>query len=487
MPNRPIIVWFRRNLRLADNSALSTALASAAPVIPVYILDEDPKDAWPLGGASHWWLGESLRSLDAALRAKQSLLVLRKGAAPAVLADLAHETNAEAVYFTRGYERAIIQRENELKAALDEIDVGCRRFAGWLLAEPDTIRNKSGAPFKVFTPFYKTCLQAEQIPDCLPLLRSLNAPDQWPESDALASWGLSPSRPDWAKEMRHFWTPGEAGARERLASFLDDALNNYGEARNRPDIDGSSRLSPHLAFGEISPRQVWHAAKSASDRNPHSGKAAASFIRELYWREFSTHLLFHWPDLPEKPFRREFEHLPWREDRDGLRAWQKGLTGYPIVDAGMRQLWAIGWMHNRVRMVAASLLTKHLLIPWQKGEAWFWDTLVDADLANNAASWQWVAGSGADAAPYFRVFNPILQGQKFDPEGEYVRRWVPELAGLPAKHIHAPWDAPASVLHEAGITLGVTYPLPVITHEKGRRQALEAYDAVKAAVKTERS
>lgn len=481
MSEKPIIVWFRRNLRIADNPAVSAAADSDAPIIPVFILDDDKDRTRAYGGASFWWLGLSLSALDAAFQAKGSRLIFRKGPFERELIKLAEQTNAKAVHFTRGYEPEIVKLESRIKTALKKNDIGCRRFGGSLLVEPENIENKSGDPFKVFTPFYKACLQKEPISDPLPAPRQLQAPKSWPESDTLEDWGTEPTKPDWAREMRNFWTPGEKGAKERLSDFVDNALGDYSEARNRPDVDGSSRLSPHLAFGEISPRQIWHVVRGGAERDGAIGKSANSFIRELYWREFSTHLLFHWPDMPEKPFKPEFAHIPWKDDSKSLKRWQKGLTGYPIVDAGMRQLWAIGWMHNRVRMVVASLLTKHLLIPWQDGEAWFWDTLVDADLANNSAGWQWVAGSGADAAPYFRVFNPIIQGEKFDPEGNYVRRWVPELAELPAKHIHAPWDAPEEILRKAGVTLGVNYPLPIIEHKKGREQALKAYDEVKAA------
>jgi deoxyribodipyrimidine photo-lyase len=481
MSDRPIILWFRRDLRLGDHPALDAAAASGAPIVPVYVLDDDTPGAWRLGGASRWWLGGSLRALDAELRARGSRLVLRRGESGAVLPELARETDADTVHFTRGYEPFMSPLEARLQAALADAGVGCRRFGGHVLLEPEAVRNKSGEPFKVFTPFYKACQTREPPLRPLSAPKRLRAPNQWPASETLASWRLEPAEPNWAAEMGKAWMPGEAGAATRLHGFIADALADYGTNRNRPDLDGTSRLSPHLTFGEISPRQIWHAVSHAAEADSAGLPGATAYIRELYWREFSWHLLFHRPDLPDAPFRPEFAALPWKKDAAALKAWQTGRTGYPIVDAGLRQLWAIGWMHNRVRMVVASFLTKHLLIPWQEGEAWFWDTLVDADLANNAASWQWVAGSGADAAPYFRVFNPTLQGQKFDAQGDYVRRWVPELANMPAQHIHAPWDAPADILRRAGVALGETYPRPIIAHDEGRRQALAAYEAVKSA------
>ena len=481
MSDKPILVWFRRDLRLTDHPALDAAIKAGAPVIPVYILDDKTPGVWRLGGASRWWLANSLRTLEASLRKVGSQLILRRGAAVEVLVELAGETGAVAVYFTRGYEPFIVEQEKRLREALDDAGIVCRRFGGHLLVEPEGVETKAGEPFKVFTPFYKACLQVESVGRVLTAPKKLPSPSRWPKSDALDRWGLEPTKPDWAREMRDYWTPGEQGARDRLQEFIGEALASYKKERDRPDIDGTSRISPYLAFGEISPRQIWHAVQSAAQQTPEREAGANAYIRELYWREFSYHLLFHWPEIPETPFRPEFENLPWQPDNKNLHAWQRGQTGYPIVDAGLRQLWAIGWMHNRVRMVVASLLTKHLLIHWRDGEDWFWDTLVDADLANNAASWQWVAGSGADAAPYFRVFNPILQGKKFDPEGNYVRRWVPELAEMPAEHIHAPWEAPESVLKAADVTLGVSYPLPIIQHEKGRKQALDAYETVKAA------
>lgn len=476
MSQHPVLLWFRRDLRLADNPALAQAVEDGKPIIPVYILDDETPGRWRLGGASRWWLANSLRTLDGDLRQRGSRLILRSGETASALLRLAKETKADAVYFARGYEPYIARLEGALASTLASRDVGCRRFSGQLLNEPEALRNKTGEPFKVFTPFYKACLAMEPPSPPLATPRSIPAPASWPESEELEKWSLEPLKPDWAGGMRQTWTPGEAGARARLQAFIDIAVHGYGEARNTPGNEGTSRLSPYLAFGELSPRQCWHSIQAAADGPAMNG--AQSYIRELYWREFSYHLLFHWPALPEQPFRPAFEQFPWRGNRKGLKAWQKGLTGYPIVDAGMRQLWTSGWMHNRVRMITASLLTKHLLISWQDGAAWFWDTLVDADLANNSASWQWVAGSGADAAPYFRVFNPMLQGKKFDPEGDYVRRWVPELAALPNEHIHAPWEAPEPVLTKAGIILGQTYPKPIVDHAEGRRRALEAYQQI---------
>ena len=465
----------------ARGSPRSDAAAKIGrPVIPLYILDDDTPGEWRLGGASRWWLAQSLRSLEASLRGVGSRLILRRGESAGALIALARELNAEAVYFTRGYEPFAVAQETALNSRLKAAGVACRRFGGHLLVEPETVANKAGAPFKVFTPFHKACRAKEPVPRSLPAPDRLDGPSAWPQSDSLESWGLEPTAPDWAGQMRDFWTPGEAAARERLSRFIGNGLLSYATGRNRPDRDGTSRLSPHLAFGEISPRQIRQAIENAAGETPDLQHGAEAYIRELYWREFSYHLLFHWPALPSDPFRPEFARLPWKTNPEHLQAWRKGRTGYPIVDAGMRQLWTIGWMHNRVRMIAASLLTKHLLIRWQAGEDWFWDTLVDADLANNASGWQWVAGSGADAAPYFRVFNPVLQGKKFDPEGVYVRQWAPELADMPAKHIHAPWEAPDSVLRDAGVVLGANYPQPIIEHGKGRRQALEAYEAVKA-------
>ncbi|MCM0019577.1 MAG: DNA photolyase family protein [Tagaea sp.] len=465
----PLLVWFRQDLRLADNPALREAIAAGAPVIPVYVLDDATPGAWAPGGASRWWLH---RSLDALVRGLEKLglrLILRRGAAQACLAKLIAETGAAGVYWNRCYEPFAVARDKAIKAELEARGLAAKSHNAGLLFEPWTVKSKTGTPFRVFTPFWKACLAGEAPPVPVPAPARATPPATWPASDALDDWALRPTKPDWAGGFS-VWTPGEAGAQARLAGFVERALDGYAGARDRPDIEATSRLSAHLHFGEISPRQCFHA-----------GRRSEKFLAELGWREFAHHLLFHIPDLPETALRAEFRGFPWRDDDAKLRAWQRGRTGYPIVDAGMRELWQTGWMHNRVRMIAASFLVKHLLLPWPAGQAWFWDTLVDADLASNSASWQWVAGCGADAAPYFRIFNPMLQGAKFDPGGVYVRRFVPELAGLPDRYLHAPWEAPADALRAAGVELGVDYPHPIVDHGEARARALAAFQSLKEA------
>lgn len=479
-PDSVALLWYRRDLRLRDHPALTAAVESGARVIPVYILDDETPGRWRMGGASRWWLAQSLRSLDAGLKRAGSRLTLRRGAARQVIADLIAETGASAVYFTRGYEPFQRQLEEHLKEDFAAKDVECRRFGGQILFEPEKVKNKSGEPFRVYTPFYKTLAQHDAPRSPLPVPPAIQAPATWPRSDALEAWDLEPTKPDWAGGLRAAWTAGEEAAQRLLQTFVAGTLGGYHDRRNVPGVDGTSRLSPHLAFGEISPRQVWSACATAADI---AGKPALAetYLKEIAWREFSYHLLFHFPTLPEKAFKPEFEAFPWSGQSAALKAWQQGRTGYPIVDAGMRQLWQTGWMHNRVRMIVASFLIKHLLVSWQTGEDWFWDTLVDADLASNAASWQWVAGSGADAAPYFRIFNPVLQSEKFDPEGRYVREFCPELAKLPPPLIHKPWEADPRVLKHAGITLGATYPSPIVDHGVARQRALAAYERIKKA------
>jgi deoxyribodipyrimidine photo-lyase len=472
------LVLFRQDLRLADNPALHQG-ARLGTVIPAYVLDDAAAGDWRMGGASRWWLHHSLAALDGDLQRQGSRLILRRGDFVSQALDLAKRTGADAVFWNRHVEPWAQRQENTLQQTLAERGIATGAFNANLLFEPGAIRTQSGGAFSVFTPFWRACRAAPAPAAPLPKPKRLTAPDQWPASEDLAAWRLLPSKPNWAGGLRAEWQPGEAGARKRLRHFLEETLRDYPIARDRPDTDGTSRLSPHLHFGEIGPRQLWHAAHSHAHAHPAAAQAADKFLSELGWREFSYNILHVHPRLPERNLRQEFDRFPWRRDAAALRAWQQGRTGYPIVDAGMRQLWQTGWMHNRVRMITASFLIKHLLIDWHQGQRWFWDTLVDADLANNAASWQWVAGSGADAAPYFRIFNPVLQGQKFDSQGEYVSRWVPELRRLEPRFIHAPWTASESQLRLAGIERGTTYPKPMVDHAAARSRALAAFASLK--------
>jgi deoxyribodipyrimidine photo-lyase len=480
---KPVIVWFRQDLRLSDQRALIAACASGQPVIPLYILDEVSPGAWGLGAASRWWLNRSLKALAADFERLGSRLILRRGAAADVLDEVVASLSATTVFCQAAHEPWASALESDVHARLQRHGAVLKRMAGALLKRPDALRTKgSGEPFKVYTPFWRALVASEPPADPAPAPTQIAAPATWPKGDKLTDWNLHPTKPDWSMGFAE-WTPGEAGARARLDAFLDTGLHGYDGERNRPDRPGTSKLSPHLHLGEISPATCWYAAKYAGERHAARGtpadKGLETFLKELVWREFSAHLLVHWPTLPEMPFKPAYGAFPWAKDEPGLEAWQKGQTGYPIVDAGMRQLWHTGWMHNRVRMIVASFLIKDLLIPWQSGQAWFWDTLVDADLASNAASWQWVAGSGADAAPYFRIFNPVTQGETYDPDGAYVRRWVPELAKLPNGHIHEPWTAPPMVLSAAGVTLGKTYPRPIVDHKMARDRALAALKTLK--------
>ena len=479
----PTLVWFRQDLRLQDNPALHAAVTRGAPVVPVFIWDETGEGRWPAGGATRWWLHHSLAALEAALRERGSRLVIARGDSGKVLHDLVRRTKAGAVYWNRRYEPAAIARDAKIKSELTAAGVEAKSFNAALLHEPHTIANKSGGPFQVFTPYWRHCLTLSVAAAVKLGTAKLAAPTAWPRSLALEELGLLPRIP-WDAGLRETWTPGEAGAAKRLRGFAASAMENYADRRDLPGTDGTSMLSPHLHFGEVGPRQIWAAAQAAAKGTgvfPPS-RGAAVFLSEVGWREFAHHLLFHFPRTPEQPLREEFARFPWATDPGDvkLRAWQHGRTGYPIVDAGMRQLWHTGWMHNRVRMVAASFLVKHLRLPWSLGAAWFWDTLVDADLAGNTLGWQWSAGCGADAAPYFRIFAPVLQGEKFDADGAYVRRWVPELAKLPAENLHAPWKAPLHVLTAAGVTLGKNYPHPIVDHATARGEALAAFKALRA-------
>ncbi len=470
-PRGTVIVWFRRDLRLADQPALRAAARSGMRLVPVFVL---PTTGRAIGGAGRWWLHGSLSALAASLRHRNSRLVLRAGDPARLLPRVAEECGATHLFYNRCWEpdeRRSAERVTRAVAATLQV----RDFEADLLHEPGAVLSAGGEPYKVFTPFWRACLRRDEPPAPRPAPKGWRSPRRWPESDDLDDWHLQPSAPDWAAGLRKRWRPGETGASIRLEALLDAQLAGYPRRRDRPDLDGTSGLSAHLHFGEIGPRQLWHAMRARAAGDSRLGAGADAFLRQLGWREFSAQLLHYAPDLHRAPFRAEFRRLRWRSAPAQLGRWQRGETGYPLVDAGMRELWSTGWMHNRVRMIAASFLVKHLLIDWRAGERWFWDTLVDADLANNAANWQWVAGCGADAAPYFRIFNPVLQGRKFDPQGDYVRRWLPELARLPDRYIHAPWQAGAAARRAAGVTLGKNYPAPMVAHDAARQRALAAF------------
>ena len=482
--SRPAIVWFRDDLRLADHPALHAASNAGAPVVCLYVLDEQshalqPPVARPLGGATRWWLAQSLRALDESLRGLGAVLVLRRGPAAKVIAELARDIDAATVFWNEIAQAPHLATADQVKAELEKIGIRAQVFPGDLLAAPASIRNKENRGLRVFTPFWRRVQSLGDQPKPLPAPKKLQGVSGI-ASDRVEDWNLEPSKPDWAGGLRESWTPGEASARKLLKSFLRGGIAGYTGDRDRPDREGTSRLSPHLRFGEISPRQVWYAAHFVAAEHPRLSGDIDKFLSELGWREFCRHQLFDVPDLATRNLQPSFDDFPWKTDRKALRAWQRGLTGYPIVDAGMRELWHTGAMHNRVRMVVASFLVKHLLIDWRHGEQWFWDALVDADAGSNPANGQWVAGCGADAAPYFRVFNPILQGEKFDPDGDYVRRWVPELKQLSNKVIHQPWTAAPLELASAGVKLGKDYPEPIVDHKEGRERALAAYKKLRA-------
>lgn len=480
MSDAPVIVWLRQDLRLGDNPALHAATLTGRPLVLLYILDDVTPGRWRIGGASRWWLHRSLEALAPAVAKRGGVLALRRGDASVELPAFIGECGAKAVYWNRCYEPHTIERDKRLAEKLERSGVETKRFNGALLNEPWEVKTKLGEPFKVFTPYWRA---AQQRPSRAPLPapKSLHGYGLPLRSDTLGEWNLLPRSPNWAAPFEGEWKPGEAGALDALDRFVSERLHAYAEVRDQMGHAGTSRLSPHLHRGEISPVQVRAAVESAAHANPALQRCADKFLSEIGWREFSYNLLYHWPTLPEQNWRRQFDVMPWADDEPGLEAWRRGRTGYPIVDAAMRELWSTGAMHNRARMVVASFLIKHLMIDWRRGQDWFWDTLVDADLANNAASWQWVAGSGADASPYFRIFNPVSQGERYDADGAYVRRWVPELAGLPNEVIHRPWEAPRDVLKAAGVELSRTYPAPIVDHTAARARALAAYAEISSA------
>jgi deoxyribodipyrimidine photo-lyase len=469
--NETSLVWLRDDLRLDDNPALAEAAGLGLPMTVLYILDEESEGIRPLGGAARWWLHHSLAALAADLESKGSRLVLRRGQSDAIVRKLAGQTKAGHIFWNRRYGQPERTIDAGLKDWAGENGIHASSFQANLLFEPWTIRTGAGGPYKVYSPFWRACMASADIRDPLDAPAALPEPaasgPAVPTSDTLASWKLLPTSPDWSTGLAETWEPGEKGAADRLADFLDGPVEDYGTGRNIPGTEGTSRLSPHLRFGEVSPFRVWREI-----RRRHPGKIPADvgiFRSELGWREFNWHLLYHNPDLATRNFRPAFDNFQWgRVSRSELAAWQQGKTGYPLVDAGMRQLWQTGWMHNRVRMAAASFLVKNLLTDWRIGEEWFWDTLVDADAANNPANWQWVAGSGADASPYYRIFNPVTQSKKFDADGSYLRAFIPELQGLEGKQIHEPWTAGAD-----------GYPAPLVDLAESRERALDAYQKLK--------
>ncbi len=472
MTNAPTIVWMRYDLRVADNPALHAATVRGA-VLPVFIWAPDEEDIVP-GSASKWWLHQSLKCLLRKFSALGSPLIIRKGDSFDQLQQIMLETGANAVYWNRRFEPKVANRDAFLIEKLRAYGIKTKTFNANLLLEPGEIMTKQGRPYAVFTPFWKNCINQLDATTPLSAPTSFIAPSKCASSMQLDSLQLE-SKTDWSSGFRRAWAPGTAGAALNLKQFAKYSLDSYEDNRDFPGLRSSSCLSPHLHFGETSARQVLHAVQTKC-RNDWQN---SQFISELGWREFAHHLLHHFPKVINEPLRPSFSRFPWKKNHVHLKAWQRGQTGYPLVDAGMRELWATGWMHNRVRMVAASFLVKHLLIHWREGAKWFWDTLTDADLASNTFGWQWVAGCGADAAPYFRIFNPVTQGERFDPEGEYVCKWIPELHKIPSKWIHKPWTAPSVVLQESKMRLGQDYPVPIVDHQQARKAALAALQSTK--------
>jgi deoxyribodipyrimidine photo-lyase len=478
----PSLVWLRDDLRLDDNPAL-IAGAADGPVVCVYVLDDSGKSGRPLGGAARWWLHHSLARLGESLAERGVTLILRSGDPDILIPELATAIGAGSVHWNRRYYGWSKPMDSAIKQILTDKGIKVESHKANVLTEPWEIKTGSGGYFKVFTPFFRaataSCDAWAAFACDAPALvgATINC-----SSDTLEDWKLLPTKPNWAGGLADMWVPGEVGGKANLDAFMSGAIKGYKDNRNVPSVVGTSRLSPHLRFGEISIRRVWNATRATMAKSPDLQSDGQTFLSELGWREFSTQLVYHYEDFPDQSWKPEFRAFPWTHDQKALTAWQTGQTGYPIVDAGMRELYATGWMHNRVRMIVASLLVKHLLQDWRAGEAWFWDTLVDADIANNAAGWQWVAGSGADASPYFRIFNPMTQGENFDPKGKYVRKWVPEIARLPDSLIHRPFDAPSDILRATGITLGQTYPRPIIDHATGRARALDALASLKTKI-----
>ncbi len=476
------VVWFRDDLRIADHPAFFHAAKSGEPIMALYILDEKSDGLRPLGSAQKWFLYHALKSLDESLGKIGGCLHLRSGKSREIIREIINNENIGAVHWNRRCGKAELEIDAGLKAELQSVGVVVNSFQGNLLHEPYTTKTGSGGPYRVYSPFWRSLIASGEPRAPFPAPEEIISYNPRNAALPLDALQLLPTSPDWAKGWSRIWNPSEKGAAERFDDFVANGIHGYKEGRDFPDRDNISRLSPFLRFGLISPYQVWHGIRHHEAADTVSNTDSEKFLKELAWREFSYHLLFHFPDIGWKNFQERFDEFPWRADgHEHLEAWQRGMTGYPIIDAGMRELWQTGYMHNRVRMVVGSFLVKHLLIDWRQGEKWFWDTLVDGDPANNPASWQWIAGCGADAAPYFRVFNPMLQGNKFDSDGEYVRKYVPELSKLPNQFIHAPFDVQPEILKQYGVTLGKTYPHPIVDHTRGRDRALEAFKELKKA------
>lgn len=474
MQSAKSIVWLRNDFRLADNPALAAA-AQFEQVYMIYIHEDQSNDDWPIGAASRWWLHRSLQSLDRKVSKLGGNLAIAQGAAEEILPHLATSLGVTHIFWNRRYEKSAIERDALVKKALENLGFCVKSFAGRYLLEPWELKNQTGKPYKVFTPFAKAFLNFDVRLPTLTKIKKLSSLPASIKNLDIDSLNLLP-RLTWYHSLERYWQPGEDAAKKALERFTDE-IHDYVKDRDFPALAATSRLSAHLHFGEISPHRVWHKLSALEIKQSHID--SFPFLRQLLWREFANYSLFHFPEMPYEPLRSEFKRFPWSNKSLHLRAWQKGQTGYPIVDAGMRELWATGWMHNRVRMIVGSFLVKNLRIHWLEGEKWFWDTLVDADIANNSMGWQWVAGSGIDAAPYFRIFNPSLQSAKFDPQGSYIRRWVPELACLPNKWLHQPDKAPQKLLQDIGLTIGKGYPKPIIDYRISRQDALDSYQTLK--------
>ncbi len=479
------IVWCHRDFRLTDHPALSAAVAENKKIIFVYIHDPESEQSWQPGGAANWWLHHSLKAFSASLAKHKASLVIRYGDSLETLLKLCEETGATSVYWNRLYEPALIARDKVVKKSLSESGIEPHSFNGALLREPWTVSKDDGTMYRVYTPFSRKYFQLPEPELPLEAPAKISSGHKGIDSEPLEELGLLPSIP-WDKQFDGLWQPGESGAAIQLDLFLEHGVFAYGVERDWPATDGVSKLSPHLHFGEISPRQIWHAVRFHGDHATENGFPDATdktlpYLKQLIWRDFAHHILYHVPETSDHPFNPKFKNFEWDRNDAVLHAWQRGQTGIPLVDAGMRQLWQTGWMHNRIRMLVASVLTKNGLVHWHEGATWFWDTLIDASLANNSMGWQWTAGCGVDAAPYYRIFSPARQGERFDKDGAYVRRWVPELAGVPSKHIHQPWLASEEVLSKAGVILGQNYPKPVVDLSATRKVALERYKRLRQA------